>query len=45
MIFCPFFIPAEELGNAKLLVLLLYPFYATIIMELLEFLYQGENGL
>ena len=46
MMFCPFLVPAEELGSAELLPLIaLYPFYTTIItMELLEVLYQGENG-
>lgn len=38
--FFPFLVPAEELGNAELLALHLYPFYITVnTLELLEFLY------
>lgn len=46
MIFCPFLVPAEKLGNAELLTLHLYYFYINIItMALLEFFCQEENGI
>lgn len=46
MVLCQCLVPAKERGNTKLLTLHLYSFHITIItMQLLEFLYQEDNGV